>query len=131
MVEEHIVLEGDVTAVDTRTPLTGFFGDTAETQIPENVERIKEIRTTVVSDGKVLGASTFAIRLEGKGINNSPQDINIGGIGGQLVTSNNVYSRVETTKVNIPVTSGSKFTVSAYSNFDTGTATVEVELVLD
>lgn len=131
MSEQHIVLEGDITAVDTATQLTGFFGGTAETQIPEGVSRIKEIKTCVVSDGKVLGASTFGVRIQGKGIKDSPQDINAGGIGGQLVTSNNVYSPVERHPVKIGVTPGAKFEVYAYSNFDTGTATVEVELVLE
>jgi hypothetical protein len=48
-----------------------------------------------------------------------------------LVTSNNVYSPIERHPVNLPVTPGGKFEVWGYTNFDTGTATMQVELVLE
>jgi hypothetical protein len=61
MGEQHIILEGDITAVDTATQLTGFFGSAGETQIPEGVSRIKEIKTGARASTTLRMISALAV----------------------------------------------------------------------
>lgn len=131
MGEQHIVFEEDIAAADTADPLTGFFGALAPTVVPAGVSRIKQVKGTVTTDGTVLGASVFAVRLQGKGIDDAPQDFIIGAQGGQLITSNNVYSGVTIHDCNIKVTPGGALEVIGYADFDTGLATMGVELVFE
>ena len=65
------IREGEITALDTFTSLTGANGDSTNNAIsvPPDVSSIKVIRVSATQDGSTAGAGSFNCKLTGDGLN--------------------------------------------------------------
>ena len=64
------IREGEITALDTFTALTGANGDSTNNAIsvPPKVSTIRGIRVSAAQDGSTAGAGTFNMKLTGDGL---------------------------------------------------------------
>lgn len=75
-------VEGDITAVDTRTLLTTQGSVTAPSSVvPAGVTKIDKIVAAVCSEGLADGAQTYFLRLGGAAVKNGEQVIAISASG--------------------------------------------------
>ena len=82
---KNILLEGDITAADTFTPITTRGSETAPSlQIPAAWSKLTRLIAAVAVDTAAAGSAIFILRLTGPAINGT-HDIVIGGGGGQAV----------------------------------------------
>ena len=80
---KNILLEGDITAADTFTPLTTRGSEaTPSRQIPVEWSKLDRIVVAVAVDMTAAGSAVFILRLTGGAIQGT-HDIIIGAAGGQ------------------------------------------------
>ena len=77
-----LTVEGDITAVDTRTLLTSQGSVTAPSLVvPSGMSKIEKILVAVSAEGLVDGSTAFVLRLGGSGILKGEQAITVGACG--------------------------------------------------
>jgi hypothetical protein len=80
-----ILLEGDITAADTFTPLATRGSETAPSlQLPSDWSKIARIVAAVAHDSAAAGSAVFILRLTGASVRGQ-QDIMLAGTGSQAV----------------------------------------------
>lgn len=77
-----LTLEGDITAVDTRTTLTTQGSVTAPSLVtPANATKITTIVAACAAEGLSDGAATFFVRLGGNAVKNGEQVLVVSAAG--------------------------------------------------
>jgi len=125
--------EGQVTASDTWTYLTGLYGTstTAAIILPANVSNIVGIICSFASDGAANAATTMAVKLEGDGLSQGSEIINFGGHttdGTPVSTGQN--NEPFQAGVAIPCVANNQVQISCAMSGDTGTCEAAVTLIL-
>ena len=127
------IREGEITALDTFTALTGANGDSTNNAIsvPPKVSTIRGIRVSSAQDGSTAGAGTFNMKLTGDGLD--LQQIFTCGAWSNVgtETSTAVTSDVTLIECNIPVNTNGIISVfgGVAGSADPGTVSMSVELV--
>ena len=129
-------VEGDITAVDTRTLLTTQGSVTAPSSVvPSGVTKITKIIVAAASEGLADGAQTWFLRLGGAAIKNGEQVIVIGASGRIAVQAGSdaapqvMVARVYE-DVDIEVSASDTVTIAVEgAGSDTGTGRAVVTLV--
>ena len=125
--------EGEITALDTFTAITGACGDAVNNavSVPPKVGSIKVIRVSHAQDGSTAGVGTYAVKLTGDGLD-IQQLFSVGGwsnVGTETGTA--LDNPVTEIAVDIPVNQNG--TISIFGGFggsaDAGTVSMGVELV--
>ena len=124
--------EGQVTAADSFTAITGLYGQstTASIQVPAGSTAIVGIMASVATDSAANGVTTFACQVSGDGLSSGQETMVIAGTGvdgtpvsnGQTV---NAFSQ----EVNIPVIASNQVSVAVAMSGDTGTCEAGITLV--
>ena len=127
------IREGEITALDTFTSLTGANGDSTNNAIsvPPKVSSIRTIRVSATQDGSTAGAGAFNMKLTGDGLD-VQQMFSCGGwanVGTE--TSDSQTSSVTEIACNIPVNQNGIISVfgGVSGSADPGTASMSVELM--
>ncbi len=128
------IREGEITALDTFTSLTGANGDSTNNAIsvPPKVSSIRTIRVSTTSDsGGAAGCGSMNLKLTGDGLD-VQQMFSVGGwsnVGTETSTSET--SGVTEIACNIPVNQNG--IISVFGGFsgsaDAGTVSMSVELM--
>lgn len=131
-----LTVEGDITAVDTRTLLTGQGSVTAPSLVvPTGAKLIDKIIVGSGADGLAVGSAAFILRLGGGAVQNGEQVIVVGAAGtiGPQVGSDQAPQHSQLFMLDncqIDVSQSDTITVSAEMvGSDLGTARVVVTLV--
>lgn len=124
--------EGQVTAADSFTAITGLYGQstTASIQVPAGSSAIVGVIASFASDGASNAATTFALKLEGDGLSQGSEIMTYGAhtTDGTPV-SNGQNNDPFQASVQIPVVSSNQVSVSVAMSGDTGTCEAAVTLV--
>lgn len=81
-------VEGDLTAVDTRTQITTQGSVTAPSSVvPSGMSKITKILVAVAAEGLADGSATFLLRLGGAGVLKGEQVLAVGAAGRIAVQS--------------------------------------------
>lgn len=131
-----LTLEGDITAADTRTPLTAQ-GSVASPSLvtPSNAKSISRIIAACTSEGLAAGAQSFFVRIGGNAVRNGEQVIAVSACGMIAVQAgSDAAPQLMTPLVldNLDIEVGPSDTVSVSvegAGTDTGTAHAIVTLV--
>ena len=127
------IREGEISALDSFTALTGANGDATNNaiSIPPDVSSIKVIRISTAQTGATAGAVSFNCKLTGDGLN-VQQMFTAGGwvnVGTETSTGNN--NQVTVIECDIPVNTNG--IISVFGGFagsaDAGDASMSVELM--
>lgn len=128
-----ITVEGDITAVDTRTIISTQGSVTAPSLVvPSGMTKITKLLVAVAANGIAVGSSIYLLRLGGSGVLKGEQVIVIGASGTIAVQAGAdaapQVSRVyEITDVDIDVSASDTISISSeMAGSDNGTASVVV-----
>ena len=131
-----ITVEGDITAVDTRTYITTQGSVTAPSLVvPSGFSKIDKIIAACAPEALADGSATFFIRLSGGAVLNGEQTIMISSAGRIAVQSGSDAAPEQIRAwqlddVDIPIRSGDNIAISAeMAGTDLGTAHVVITLV--
>jgi len=131
-----LTVEGDITAVDSRTALTTQGSVTAPSLvIPAGVTRITKIIVSAAADGAAAGAAVFFIRLGGAAVLKGEQVIVIAATSHIAVQSGGdgrapAQAPLVLDNVDISVSASDTITIAAeMAGEDLGTSRVGVTLV--
>ena len=125
--------EGEITALDTFTALTGACGDAVNNavSVPPKVNSIRTIRVSHSQDGSTAGAGSYGVKLTRDGLD-IQQLFSVGGwsnVGTETGTA--LDNAVTVIECNIPVNQNG--TISIFGGFggsaDAGTVSMGVELL--
>lgn len=131
---KNILLEGDITAADTFTPLTTRGSETSPSlQIPAGWSKLTRMIVACAVDMAAAGSAIIILRLTGPAINGT-HDIVIAGMGGQAVQAGSdappmAGDNQEFNDLDIDVNGGDVITVQACQT-DTDLGTVRVVVAL-
>ena len=124
--------EGEISASDTYTSLSGLYGKstTASIQVPANVSRIVGCMVSTATDSASNAAATFAVQLSGDGLSQGQETIVVGsqGVDGTTV-SNGATNLPFSLDVAIPVVGSNQVSIAMAMDTDVGTASCAVTLV--
>ena len=127
------IREGEISALDTFTALTGANGDSTNNavSVPPKVSSIRTIRVSTAQTGATAGAGSFNMKFTGDGLD-VQQMFTVGGwvnVGTETSTGNN--NAVTEIACNIPVNTNG--IISIFGGFagsaDAGDASMCVELM--
>lgn len=96
--------------------------------VPAGRSRITKIIGAFAADGVAAGAAVIWITLSGNGVKDGEQTIMLGGIGGELVTSDIQAQASLAVEVEIDILAGNQINIEAEKNVDVGDASVGVTL---
>jgi len=124
--------EGEITAADTYTSLSGLYGKstTASIQVMANVSRIVGAMVSVATDSATNAAASISVSLSGDGLSQGSETFTVAsaGVVGTEV-SNGVTVAAIQIPLDIPVIASNQVSVEGVTNADTGTLTMAVTLV--
>lgn len=126
--------EGSITAVDTRTALTTLASATAESPanipVPKDKTKLLGVLVAVGPDFAAAGSAIFFVRLEGDGLDDSPQFIPVGAFGGSVATGARAVNSASYIPLDATVIPGNTIAVSAeMAGADIGTAAIGITLI--
>ena len=131
-----ITVEGDITAVDTRTLLTTQGSVTAPSLVvPSGMTKIDKILVAVAAEGLADGSAAFLLRLGGAGVLTGEQTLTVGAGGRIAVQAGSdaapQISRVyEFSDVDIDVSASDTITIAGeMAGQDLGTARMIVTIL--
>lgn len=131
-----ITVEGDITAVDTRTLLTTQGSVTAPSLVvPSGMTKIDKILVAVAAEGLADGSAAFLLRLGGAGVLKGEQTLTVGAGGRIAVQAGSdaapQISRVyEFSDVDIDVSASDTITIAGeMAGQDLGTARMIVTIL--
>jgi len=124
--------EGEITASDTYTSLSGLYGKstTASIQVPANVSRIVGAMVATATDSASNAAATFAVSLSGDGLSQGSETFAVcsAGVDGTPASNGATVSAIQI-PLDIPVIASNQISVEGVCNADTGSPTMAVTLV--
>ena len=124
--------EGQVTAADSFTAITGLYGQstTASIQVPAGSTAIVGMIASVATDSAANGVTTFAMQISGDGLQSGQETIVFAGAGVDGTPASNGQT-VEAFKldVNIPCIASNQVSVACAMSGDTGTCEAGITLV--
>lgn len=134
MGKKYRTREGSITAVDTRTALTTLGSATAESPanipVPRDCSELEAVILAYGPDFAGAGSASFFIRLEGDGLDDSPQYIAAGASASELTTGSRGHRNPQRIPVGVKVIPGNTIAVSAeMCGADIGTVAIGVTLV--
>ena len=105
MTQTFVSVEGDVTAVDTKTQLTtlGSRGTVTPILVPGGSQQISAIMTAVTGNYAVAGSASIFLRLEGPAFSQGPEVITLSAIGGTTTDGGTGGSPSVITPLGVPV----------------------------
>jgi hypothetical protein len=124
--------EGEITAADTYTSLSGLYGKstTASIQVMANVSRIVGAMVSVATDSATNAAASISVSLSGDGLSQGSETFTVASAGVVgTETSNGVTVAAIQIPLDIPVIASNQVSVEGVTNADTGTLTMAVTLV--
>lgn len=131
-----LTVEGDITAVDTRTLITTQGSVTAPSLVvPAGMTMIKKLIVAIAADGLAAGEVVYLLRLGGNAVLNGEQTLILGGCGSILVqTGSDAAPAIGIPFVlndaDIPVSPSDTITIALeMAGVDVGTATGVVTIV--
>ena len=131
-----LTLEGNITAVDTRTVLTTQGSVTAPSLVtPAGATKIDKIFVSAAAEGLAAGSATFFLRIGGNAVKNGEQVIAVSAAGTALVQAGSDAAPQQCRTfviddVDIEVGASDTVSVSAeMAGSDLGTARVVATLV--
>lgn len=132
MAKTYIALEGEVTALNTKTQLTqrGSEGTVSPINVPAGCSRLESIFVCCASNYAAVASAAAFLRIEGKGITGGVREVVIGAFGGESTTGNSALNPIKAIPVNIPVVPTNA--IAIYAEFvgeDIGAFIVGVTLV--
>lgn len=107
--------EGDVTALDNKTPLTTLGSDTApgSLMVPQGMKYIVAVHVAGIQNMAAATGFSAAIRLEGSGMLNGPECLAALAGGNAVATGGNGVNRAIRLPVNFPVQEGNEIQIFA------------------
>ena len=124
--------EGQVTAADSFTAITGLYGQstTASIQVPAGSTAIVGIMASVATDSAANGVTTFACQISGDGLQSGQETMVFAGAGvdGSTVSNGQTVSAFSQ-EVNIPCIASNQVSVAVAMSGDTGTCEAGITLV--
>ena len=124
--------EGQITASDSFTAITGLYGQstTASIQVPAGSTAIVGMIASVATDSAANGVTTFACQISGDGLQSGQETIVFAGAGVDGTPASN-GGTVEAFKldVNIPCIASNQVSVACAMSGDTGTCEAGITLV--
>lgn len=134
MSKDYRTREGSITAVNTRTALTTLASATPESPanipVPREKTKLAGVLVAVGPDFAVPGSASFFIRLEGDGLEDSPQFIPAGAFGGSVATGARSLNTTVFVPIDVAVIPGNTIAVSAeMCGADIGTAAIGITLI--
>jgi len=124
--------EGQVTAADSFTAITGLYGQstTASIQVPAGSTSIVGMIASIATDSASNGVMTASCQISGDGLSSGQETIVFAGAGVDGTTVSNGQT-VEAFKldVSIPVIASNQVSVAVAMSGDTGTCEAAVTLV--
>jgi len=129
---EYRTREGQITAADTETAITGLYGvsTTSSIQVPANTQKISGMLVSFNSDGGANAATTYAIKISGDGLNQTAQIINVGGSTTDgTPASNGVGMLAQQIPLDLAVIGSNQISLSAFMSGDTGTVEACITLI--
>ena len=131
-----LTVEGDITAVDTRTLLTTQGSVTAPSLVvPSGMTKIEKILVAVAAEGLADGSAAFILRLGGAGILKGEQVLTIGAAGRIAVQAGSdaapqVGKLFELNDANIDVSPSDTITIAGeMAGSDLGSARMVVTVI--
>lgn len=126
--------EGQITAADTETQLTGLYGVSTQdaVNVPSNTSRISGMITSFATDSAANAATAFAIKLSNDGLKQSSQIITVGGAGVDGTPASNGATQAPVmTPLNLIVEPGNQISIGAFMSGDTGTVEASCTLIFE
>ena len=123
--------EGTVTAVDTKTQLATLGSESAPGPllVPAGAKQLNAIITAIAPDLGVATDTGYIVRLEGPGLPEGPEVINVGASGVQVATGGSFAREAQRFELNIPVVAGNEILVfGEMVGEDAGNAAIGVTL---
>ena len=124
--------EGEITAADTYTSLSGLYGKstTASIQVPANVSRIVGCMVSTATDSASNAACTFAVQLSGDGLSQGSETFTVAsaGVDGTPASNGGTVAAIQI-PLDIPVVASNQVSVEGVCNADTGSPTMAVTIV--
>ena len=129
---EYRTREGQITAADTETAITGLFGvsTTSSIQVPANTQKISGMLVSFNTDDGANATTTYAVKISGDGLNQTAQIINVGGattVG--TAASNGMGMPAQQIPLDLAVTGSNQISLSAFMSGDTGTVEACITLI--
>lgn len=131
-----LTLEGDITAADTRTQLTGQGSVAAPSLItPADAKVITAIAVSCSSEALADGAQSFFLRIGGNAVKNGEQVIAVSAVGRVAVQSGSdaapqLMTPLVLSDLDIEISSSDSLSISAEgAGTDTGTAHITATLI--
>lgn len=131
-----LTVEGDITAVDTRTLITTQGSVTAPSLVvPSGMTKIDKIIVAVAAEGLADGSATFLLRLGGAGVLKGEQVLAAGGAGRIAVQSGSdaapqISLAYQFEDVNIDVSPSDTITIAGeMAGTDVGTTRMVVTVI--
>ncbi len=124
MVFKYITVEGEATAIDTKTQLTtqGSKGTITPIQVPAGVTTLQGIWAAGTHDQAATGNSSAFLRLEGAAFPQGPETVSLSSAGGSVATGVNHVMNSRFIPLGVSVVSGNEAEVFLeFVNEDTGT----------
>lgn len=134
MVQTFVSVEGDITAVDTKTQLTtlGSKGTVTPILVPGGSQQISAIMTAYSENYAVAGACSTFIRLEGPGLPAGPEVITLGASGGTTSDGGTGGSPSVITPLGVPVKQDNEIQIFAeIAGTDVGQVNIGLTLVFE
>jgi hypothetical protein len=124
--------EGQVTAADSFTAITGLFGQstTASIQVPAGTSSIVGLIASVATDSAANGVTTFAVQVSGDGLQSGQETITMAscGVDGTPVSNGQTVAPFSQ-DVSIPCIASNQVSVAVAMSGDTGTCEASITLV--
>jgi len=132
VVKQYRTREGEATAVDTKTQLTTLGSESAPGPllVPQGTSRLIGIIVAVAADHAAAGSASCLIRLEGPGLPEGPEVINVGAMGYNVATGGHTATPAKLIPLDVPVTPGNEILVyGEMCGADIGSIHFQVTLV--
>jgi len=129
---EYRTREGQITAADTETAITGLFGvsTTSSIQVPANTQKISGMLVSFNTNDGADASTTYAVKISGDGLNQTAQIINVGGataVG--TAASTGVGMAAQQIPLDLAVIGSNQISLSAFMSGDTGTVEACITLI--
>ena len=134
MVQTFVSVEGECTAVDTKTQLTtlGSRGTVTPILVPGGSQQISAVMTAFTENYAVAGSASVFIRLEGPGLPAGPEVITLGCVGTTTTDGGTGGQPSVITPLGVPVKQDNEVQIFAeMAGTDVGQVNIGVTLVFE
>jgi hypothetical protein len=136
MSRDYRTREAPITAADTRTAMTFLASATAESPanipVPKGRSKLIGALVAVGPDYAATGSASFFIRLEGDGLEDSPQYVPVGAHGGSVATGARSVNSARLIPLDVGVIPGNTIALSGeMAGADIGTVAIGCTLIFE